>query len=90
VLASGSRVRRPDLLGRPLAPFDPGPYLTCLDLGSAGAVAAAGWDREVRLTGEAAKALKKAICESYIYPPAHDADALLAQAARRPQPAVLT
>lgn len=79
-----------DLLGRPLARFDPGPYLTCLDLGRAGAVATAGWDREVRLTGEAAKALKKAICEGYIYPPAHDADALLAGAARRPHPAIFT
>jgi NADH dehydrogenase len=79
-----------DLLGRPLEPFDPGPYLTCLDLGRAGAVATAGWDREVRLTGEAAKALKKAICEGYIYPPAHDADALLAGAARRPHPAIFT
>jgi NADH:ubiquinone reductase (H+-translocating) len=79
-----------DLLGRPLEAFDPGPYLTCLDLGRAGAVATAGWDREVRLTGEAAKALKKVICEAYIYPPAHDADALLAGAARRPHPAVFT
>jgi NADH dehydrogenase len=79
-----------DLLGRPLEPFDPGPYLTCLDLGRAGAVATTGWVREVRLTGEAAKALKKAICEGYIYPPAHDADALLAGAARRPHPASFT
>jgi NADH dehydrogenase len=78
-----------DLLGRPLETFDPGPYITCLDLGGAGAVATAGWDREVRLTGEAAKALKKAICESYIYPPVHDAGALMAEAGRRPHPAVL-
>jgi hypothetical protein len=58
--------------------------------GFAGVWAAAGWDPEVRLTGEAAKALKKAICEGYIYPPAHDGDALLAGAARRPHPAIFT
>jgi NADH:ubiquinone reductase (H+-translocating) len=78
-----------DLLGRPLERFDPGPYLTCLDLGDAGAVATAGWDREIRLTGEAAKAMKKAICETFIYPPVNDADALMAEAGRRPHPAVL-
>jgi NADH dehydrogenase len=78
-----------DLFGRPLTAFDPGPYLTCLDLGDAGAVATSGWDREVRLVGERAKALKKAICESYIYPPAHDAGALHAMAARGPHPTVL-
>jgi NADH dehydrogenase len=78
-----------DLLGRPLDRFDPGPYLTCLDLGDAGAVATAGWGREVRLTGEAAKAMKKAICESYIYPPVNYADALMAEAGCRPHPAVL-
>jgi hypothetical protein len=33
--------------------------------------------------------MKKAICESYIYPPAHDATALLAMAERRPHPAVV-
>jgi hypothetical protein len=47
-------------------------------------------DKHGDLDGEAAKALKKAICESYIYPPVHDADALLAGAARRPHPAIFT
>lgn len=78
-----------DLLGRPLEPFDPGPYITCLDLGEDVAVVTSGWDRDVRLTGARAKAMKKAICESYIYPPAHDATALLAIAKRRPHPAVV-
>ena len=67
-----------DLLGRPPKRFDPGPYITCLDLGAAGAVVTTGWDRQVRLTGEPAKAIKKAIVESYIYPPADDPDAVLA------------
>ena len=53
-----------DLLGQQLQRFDPGPYVTCLDLGAAGAVVTTGWDRDVRLTGSAAKALKKAIVES--------------------------
>jgi NADH dehydrogenase len=41
-------------------------------------VVTTGWDRQVRLTGEPAKAIKKAIVESYIYPPADDPDAVLA------------
>jgi NADH dehydrogenase len=73
-----------DLLGQPLQPFDPGPYITCLDLGTAGAVVATGWDREVRLTGESAKAMKKAIVESYIYPPVDDPAVMLAFARARP------
>lgn len=75
-----------DLLGLPRQAFDPGPYITCLDLGPAGAVLTTGWDREVRLTGEPAKALKKAIVESYIYPPAGDAPAVLAFARAREHP----
>jgi NADH:ubiquinone reductase (H+-translocating) len=73
-----------DLLGQPLRPFDPGPYVTCLDLGAAGAVVATGWDREVRLTGEPAKAVKTAITESYIYPPVDDPAAMLESARARP------
>jgi NADH dehydrogenase FAD-containing subunit len=73
-----------DLLGQPLQPFDPGPYITCLDLGTAGAVVATGWDREVRLTGESAKAMKKAIVESYIYPSVDDPAVMLAFARARP------
>lgn len=34
----------------------------------------------MRLTGEPAKAMKKAIVESYIWPPADNADAVLAMA----------
>jgi hypothetical protein len=78
------------LLGQPLQPFDPGPYVTCLDLGAGGAVLTTGWDREVRLTGESAKAVKKAIVEFYIYPPVDDPAAMLAQARERPNPPLPT
>jgi NADH dehydrogenase len=78
------------LLGQPLQPFDPGPYVTCVDLGAGGAVLTTGWDREVRLTGESAKAVKKAIVESYIYPPVGDPAAMLAQARVRPNPPLPT
>jgi hypothetical protein len=33
--------------------------------------------------------MKKAICETFIYPPVNDADALMTEAGRRPHPAVL-
>lgn len=38
------------------------------------------------MTGEPAKALKKAIVESYIYPPADDATAVLTFARAREHP----
>jgi NADH:ubiquinone reductase (H+-translocating) len=66
-----------DLLGLQRAPFAPGPYATCLDLGAAGAVATLGWDREVQMTGEKAKALKQQINAEWIYPPLDDAEAIL-------------
>ena len=75
-----------DLLGVAPKRFDPGPYITGLDLGNAGAVVTTGWDRKVRLTGEAAKAMKKAIVESCIYPPTDNADAVLAMARAREHP----
>jgi NADH dehydrogenase len=66
-----------DLLGLPLAPFAPNPYVTCLDLGPAGAVLTSGWDREVQMSGAQAKTLKQEINTVWIYPPLDDADALL-------------
>lgn len=71
-----------DLLGTALLPFTPDPYVTCLDLGPAGAVYTEGWDRRIALTGPEAKALKKKINEIWIYPPTDDAELLLAQAGR--------
>ncbi|WP_028936400.1 NAD(P)/FAD-dependent oxidoreductase [Pseudonocardia spinosispora] len=69
-----------DLLGRPLVPFAPNPYVTCLDLGPAGAVVTLGWDRVVQKTGASAKQLKQNINAVWIYPPVDDAEALLEQA----------
>ncbi|GAA3967290.1 NAD(P)/FAD-dependent oxidoreductase [Actinomadura viridis] len=66
-----------DLLGRPLMEFAPAPYVTCLDLGAAGAVLTTGWERSVKLTGGKAKELKRTIVEKRIYPPLDDLTALL-------------
>ncbi|MFG2574149.1 NAD(P)/FAD-dependent oxidoreductase [Streptomyces sp. NPDC048481] len=71
-----------DLLGRDLLPFAPDPYVTCLDLGPAGAVYTEGWDRRVALTGAEAKKLKQDINGLWIYPPTDDAERLLDQAGR--------
>ncbi|MER6784542.1 hypothetical protein ABT330_07890 [Streptomyces sp. NPDC000658] len=71
-----------DLLGRDLLPFTPDPYVTCLDLGPAGAVYTEGWDRRVALTGAAARKLKQDINGLWIYPPTDDAERLLDQAGR--------
>jgi NADH dehydrogenase len=65
------------LLGLPLERFAPLPYTTCLDLGPAGAVTTAGWDRSVQMTGPDAKQRKRTINEQWIYPPLDDRDAIL-------------
>ncbi|MGW5384932.1 NAD(P)/FAD-dependent oxidoreductase [Nocardia sp. NPDC003963] len=69
-----------DLLGLPGVPFAPVPYVTCLDLGSAGALFTNGWDRHVVATGEVAKERKRKVNEWWIYPPTDDPDELLRQA----------
>ncbi|MEV5431703.1 FAD-dependent oxidoreductase [Streptomyces sp. NPDC052701] len=69
-----------DLLGLDQVPFAPTPYVTCLDLGPAGAVFTTGWDRAVQMTGQDAKKLKRQINEQWIYPPVDDASTILAQA----------
>lgn len=48
-----------DLLGLEQAPFAPGSYVNCLDLGPASAVLTAGWEREVQLTGADGKQVKR-------------------------------
>ncbi|WP_298872569.1 NAD(P)/FAD-dependent oxidoreductase [uncultured Bradyrhizobium sp.] len=58
-----------DLVGQPLLPLRIDWYVTVLDLGSWGALYTEGWDREVRTTGEAAKATKQIINRKRIYPP---------------------
>ncbi|MGW0178203.1 NAD(P)/FAD-dependent oxidoreductase [Nocardia sp. NPDC003345] len=67
-------------LGLPAAPFTATPYVTCLDLGSAGAVFTNGWDRRVVATGDTAKARKRKVNELFIYPPTDDPEELLRQA----------
>ena len=69
-----------DLLGVPPAPFDPNPYVTCLDLGSAGAVYSTGRERTVVLVEQEAKNLKRTINAEWIYPPLDDAEEILAKA----------
>lgn len=68
-----------DLLGVPLEPYQQKNYVTCLDLGPSGAVFTRGWDRQVELSGEKAKAMKREINTKWIYPPpANRADAFAA------------
>ncbi|QOZ54903.1 NAD(P)/FAD-dependent oxidoreductase [Bradyrhizobium sp. CCBAU 53338] len=58
-----------DLVGRPMLPLRIDWYVTVLDLGDWGALYTEGWDREVRTTGQAAKATKQTINCKRIYPP---------------------
>lgn len=69
-----------DLIGKPLLPYRQPVYVTCLDLGSYGAVFTEGWDRQIKMVGSEAKALKRTICEEWIYPPAADREAAFAAA----------
>ena len=68
-----------DLLGLSLVDFTPGPYVTCLDLGAAGAIFTTGWDRSVKYAGEDGKKRKQWI-NQLIKPPVDNADELLASA----------
>jgi NADH dehydrogenase len=68
-----------DLLDVPLRDFTPGPYVTCLDLGGAGAVFTRGWDRRVMASGADGAAVKKRI-NHQIHPPVDDAPKILAAA----------
>jgi NADH dehydrogenase len=71
-----------DLFGQPMLPLDIDWYLTVLDLGGWGALYTAGWDRQVRASGAAAKATKQTINQVRIYPPLNGSRAdLLAAAA---------
>ncbi len=57
------------LLQQPTLPYRQPKYVTCLDLGPWGAVYTEGWEREVKLRGAEAKALKQQINGVLIYPP---------------------
>ncbi len=69
-----------DVLGVTPLPYRQPKYVTCLDLGAWGAVYTEGWDRQVKLVREEAKALKTQINTVWIYPPAADRDAAWAAA----------
>lgn len=69
-----------DLLGVEPIPYSQPKYVTCLDLGPWGAVYTEGWEREVKLSGAQAKALKRQINTEWIYPPAADRAEVLASA----------
>lgn len=69
-----------DLLGLPGVRFLPQPYVTCLDLGAAGAVFTRGWERTVQFSGPEGKQIKQNINRKIIYPPLDDAQAILGRA----------
>ena len=58
-----------DLLGLAPLPYHQPDYVTCLDLGSSGALFTEGWERQMRHTGAEAKKLKREINTQWIYPP---------------------
>ncbi|GAA5200880.1 NAD(P)/FAD-dependent oxidoreductase [Rugosimonospora acidiphila] len=66
-----------DLLDLPLRDFTPGPYVTCLDLGGAGAIFTRGWDRRVMASGADGAYIKRRINQR-IHPPVDDAAQILA------------
>ncbi|QCO15793.1 NAD(P)/FAD-dependent oxidoreductase [Azospirillum brasilense] len=67
-----------ELVGLPSHPYSQPKYVTCLDLGPWGALFTEGWDRQVRLTREEGKAVKREINTKWIYPPQPDRDAVFA------------
>lgn len=69
-----------DLLDLPTTPYRQERYVTCLDLGSAGAVSTLGWEREVQLTGAEAKKIKQTVNGQIIYPPSGSREDILAAA----------
>ncbi|MCK1339513.1 NAD(P)/FAD-dependent oxidoreductase [Bradyrhizobium sp. 38] len=69
-----------ELLGVPTRPYHQKAYVTCLDLGEAGALFTRGWEREVEMVGETAKKTKHEINTVWIYPPKAERAAALASA----------
>lgn len=69
-----------ELLGVPTKPYHQKAYVTCLDLGEAGALFTRGWDRKVEMVGEVAKKTKREINTVWIYPPKAERAAALASA----------
>ncbi|MEN3288955.1 MAG: hypothetical protein V7634_3255 [Bradyrhizobium sp.] len=69
-----------ELLGIPTKPYHQEAYVTCLDLGTAGAVFTRGWERKVEMVGDIAKKAKREINTVWIYPPRPERLAALASA----------
>lgn len=69
-----------ELLGVPVRPYHQKAYVTCLDLGEAGALFTRGWDRQVEMVGAVAKKTKQEINTVWIYPPRAERAAALASA----------
>jgi NADH dehydrogenase len=69
-----------ELLGVPTKPYHQKAYVTCLDLGEAGALFTRGWERKVEMVGEVAKKTKQEINTVWIYPPWAERAAALASA----------
>jgi NADH dehydrogenase len=69
-----------ELLGVPTKPYHQKVYVTCLDLGEAGALFTRGWERKVEMVGDVAKKTKQEINTVWIYPPKAERAAALASA----------
>ena len=69
-----------ELLDSPLKAYHQKAYVTCLDLGEAGAIFTRGWDPKVEKVGAEAKKTKQEINTSWIYPPRAERAAALASA----------
>ena len=69
-----------ELLGVPTRPYHQKGYVTCLDLGEAGALFTTGWERKVTMVGDVAKKTKQEINTVWIYPPQAKRAAALASA----------
>lgn len=72
-----------DLLDAAPEAFRPAPYVTCLDLGPAGAVFTTGFERTVQMTGPQAKQRKRITNQQWIYPPLDDPAEILRVADHR-------
>lgn len=69
-----------ELLGVPTRPYHQEGYVTCLDLGEAGALFTVGWERKVGMVGDVGKKTKQEINTVWIYPPKAERAAALASA----------
>ncbi len=69
-----------ELLGVPTKPYHQEGYVTCLDLGEAGALFTTGWERKVKMVDDVAKKTKREINTVWIYPPRAERAAAMASA----------